>query len=152
MDLLLNHLHISFVLFYTFRCSPIAAIQRRITLTNLSAIVNPDYGNVTFTMENSLINVTTFNSRVIQHPYLYFELNVNTKEITGYTNFVKKHLDVCEFLRNPLLEPLVNIAYSSVIADKNNHVYHSCPIPSVKFVYIFQCLSELKCLCCVCIF
>lgn len=63
------------------------------------------------------------------------ELYVNTGGSNGeYVQFFTKHINVCEFLDNPMSDALAHLITQPIYMNKNNHVMRKCPIPSVSCI------------------
>lgn len=108
-----------------------AAVQHQIVLTHMSSVADPDYGNISITLIDSKMSFYCYNIHTIEHAIITVELNVKTTDYGAFTNLYKKRLDICEFFKNPQLEPLVFLAFKAMTRDKRNHIYNKCPVKSV---------------------
>lgn len=108
------------------------AVQHQIVLTHMSSVAEPDYGNISITLIDSKMSFYCYNIHAIERAIITVELNVKTTDYGPFTNFYKKRLDICEFLKNPQLEPLVFLGYKAMTRDKRNHIYNKCPVKPVR--------------------
>lgn len=101
----------------------------------MSSVADPDYGNISITLIDSKISFYCYNIHIIERAILTVELNVKTTDYGPFTNLYKKRLDICEFFKNPQLEPLVYLAFKAMTQDKRNHIYDKCPVKSVRNIF-----------------
>lgn len=108
------------------------ALQHRIIFTNITSAVEPNFGNISFTLVDSKVSFYFYNKHTIANAIMTVELNVKTADYGTYTNFFNKRMNLCEFLANPNLDPLLYIGLKALLKDKRNHIITKCPIKAVK--------------------
>lgn len=111
------------------------SVQHQIVITDLVSVASPDYGNVSITVVDSKVNVSTFNIHRIERAIITVELNLQTSEYGPFTNYMKRTMDLCEALTNPKYEVVMYIAFRSLLRDKRNHLFTKCPIKSVRYKF-----------------
>lgn len=111
------------------------ALQHRIIITNITSAVEPNFGNISFTLDHYKLSFFFYNKHIIESAIITAELNVKTTDTGTYTNFFIKRINLCEFLANPKLDPLIYIGYKLITKDKRNHVVTKCPIIAVKILF-----------------
>lgn len=121
-------LSIFFTLLYN---NDIIAVQHRIIITNITTVANPDFGNMSITFADSMINFDFYNIHTIETAIVTNELLVKTTEFGEYSKFFKLSVNICDFLLNPQKDPLMYLAYQVILKEKRNHLYTKCPIKPV---------------------
>lgn len=112
------------------------ALKHRILITNITSAVEHNFGNISFTLDNSKLSFYFYNKHIIDNAIMTTELNVKTADAGTYTNFFIKRINLCEFLANPNIDPLIYIGYKVLIQDKRNHIISKCPIKAVNKITI----------------
>lgn len=81
------------------------------------------------------LNVTSELSGIVSKALLHGELFVMPLDGSSnkYNSFMKKSLEICEFLTNPESEPILNAIWEEVAADSRHNVALKCPIQPVSF-------------------
>lgn len=110
----------------------VKSLHHQIVIMNLVTHASPDYGNISFTVVDSKMNLSTFNKHRIDRATVSIELNVQTSQYGPFTNFLKKTEDVCHIISNPQYDGLAYIFYKAIILNKRNHMFSKCPIISVR--------------------
>lgn len=118
--------------FFLLYHNDIVAIQHRIVLTNVTTVADPEFGNMSISYVDSMMNFDFYNIHTIQTAIVTNELFVKTSEFGEYTKFFKISVNICDFLLNPQKEPLMYLGYQVVLMEKRNHMYSKCPIKPVK--------------------
>lgn len=108
------------------------AVQHRITISKITSSVEPNLGNITFTLVDSRFSFFFYNKYIIENAIMSAEMNVKTTVDGIYTNLFTKRLNVCEFLANPNLDPLIYFGYKALTKDKRNKFFSKCPVKVVK--------------------
>lgn len=112
------------------------AVQHRVILNKIISTVEPNLGNISITLVDSKFSFYFYNKYIIGNAIMSAELNVKTTVDGLYTNLFTKRINVCEFLANPNLDPLIYFGYKALTKDKRNKFFSKCPIKVVKIKII----------------
>lgn len=135
--LLLSYLFAVVVLLYP---NGFLSIQHKIILTNMTTIVPPNLGNISMTINDTMLSYSCYIFHTIENAIIIADLNVKYTDYGPYTNFFKKRLNFCEFMANPKMDPLLFFAYKAATFDEHNRIFTKCPIKAVRIFYCL-CLS-----------
>lgn len=109
------------------------AVQHRIIISKITSTVDPNFGNISFTLVDSKFSFYFYNKFIVENAVMSAEMNVKTTVDGMYTNLFTKRLNVCEFLANPTLDPLIYFGYKALTKDKNNKFFTKCPLKVVRY-------------------
>lgn len=89
------------------------------------------FGNVSSNARHE-VNATLIVLQPLQRIEVVFMVNYQTADATSYENLVNKTMDLCTFLRYPLLDPLAKLFFDAVKSKPKNRMFESCPIVKVR--------------------
>lgn len=102
------------------------------TIRHIEAVANEKYMFVNVSKnDKNEVNATVVARQQLRRIEIGFILNIQTPDSATFSNFINKTVDLCSFLRYPLLDPLVTLFYDGVKANPHNKIFESCPIEKV---------------------
>lgn len=129
--------------------STFGQMVRTMVYTKLNYTVDTKYWNLTMWLNGTSFNVFNVAGLITTGLTLDTKLYVNTDGSNGaYALFVTKHMNVCEFLDNPMSDPLVHLIIQPIYMNKNNHVMRKCPIIIVSYMsnsFVKICMVWVDC-------
>lgn len=87
-------------------------------------------------VENSVINGEITVHKSTNRLTIHYQLNVKVtndpNRSNGYTNFMNRTIELCDFFANPASDPLHWMIFREIVANKNHKIVTKCPIEIVK--------------------
>lgn len=118
-------------LFVILFLNDLIAVQHRLTISKITSSADPNIGNISYTLLDSKFSFYFYNKYIIENAIMSAEMNVKTTVDGMYTNLFTKRMNVCEFLANPNLDPLIYFGYKALTKDKRNKFFSKCPVKVV---------------------
>lgn len=81
------------------------------------------------------INITLNLKNQIDHLILHGDIAVmalDSPPNTKYRSMMKKTLDICKLITDPMYEPILYPMWQDVLQDKRNKLGRKCPFPPVS--------------------
>lgn len=91
-------------------------------------------GSVSF--NNTVLNgQLTLHAISINRLTMHYQLDVKVandiNRNNGFTNFVNRTIELCDFFKNPMSDPLEWLVYREILSSKVYHIFKSCPVVPV---------------------
>lgn len=113
--------------------------RMRIHLKNVSYNVDSTLGNMSVTISDAKMNITTFIFRSIDGLDVAMHLDVKllNNPSNKYERFFDKSANLCDAMLNPVLDPMITMVLNTFKNDKRNKIFTKCPVPEVGLLNIF---------------
>lgn len=107
----------------------------KLAFTNSSLYFDAVYMNATLDIINTSKFTLNMNALAdMAKLTMVVDVNIRTAENAPYTSFMKKSMNFCNFLDNPMSDPIVYMPYQAIQQSKKNHLFTKCPIKKVSHV------------------
>lgn len=120
--------------------SVLSSPRMQILLRNVTFVnVDPTLVNVSATISKAKTNITVITYRSFDGLYVDMHLDVRmlNNPSKNYERFLDKSVNFCDAMANPLLDPLVTMAFTKAKDEKLNKIFTKCPVPVVGLVFIY---------------
>lgn len=109
-------------------------------MTNVTYTIDSKYATLNFSIKNGKkLNVNAKLTESLTKVVFHTEVLVQSLDGAGsgsakYRSFMKKTINVCKFMDNPNIEPLLTASWTQFLADKRQKIVTKCPILAVRSI------------------
>lgn len=126
-------------------------------IKTLTSKFDPDYAAVNVTYNSSFVTFALDIKKPLNAPLMlrtFASIRIHgafghqqQESLAGgnggphmYKTVTNTTLNYCEFLKHPQFDPVVNLLYTTIVSEPQNHFYDRCPIAIVSEIWEWEYL------------